>query len=1467
MHTQERVISSTLTWSRVIGAATLVVALILAAIVGAQAAPLAVAGPVCADFEDLTVGDKYHPGDSFVSGPHSFEVHGLVNPADGTVLTGGFVEVEDDQDAGGSGKDLELNNTNLEVVLADPVAGITLKAGEYGGFVNLMVNGDLRTGNDLTDFHGLFIGGALVEVATPGPNLYKVRVSDGVSSFSIGGQEFFVDDVCVHPEPEEKDPEQLPVAPDLGDAPDSTNHHANMVNTAYPAVAGRFPTVWEDPGNPSGPRHDNATREAILGNFMSREAEADQGPDGDGVNNILQAGVDVANLDRFDDGWRNRNVPIADCRPTTLRVRVTKAAAATLEKMYLNVWFDGNRDGDWEDLKSCVVEDKTFTAYEWIVQDFVVDLTAIPAGGFVDINVPTLAVLVDTSGDAPGSLWARPPWMRFTLSEEKAPLNSATALADGRGPQNPLAYKWGETEDVRYRPWQLGQPGDLTVVKTVSTAGPVQPGEVFTYTVRLKHTGGDGPQLAELKDELPAGVILAGRVQVQTVAGDAGPLAVAFGDGSVRWRGALGPDAELRFDIPVRAAFCFGPEPKVIRNTVRVRPESESEIASGQPDAIEAHADVSVQCSKLTIDNFEIAAEVVDADTVQTATETPPAPHGWQPGQPVYVRFTVKNNGDATGHLAFSLNFEEIREIAAADVDTSRPRHSIYGPVVALEPGASETVIMTLNGAAGWYGCITCTVAAADVDAVDAVDTYPSGEQELVIEAQVCLVAAGEGRCPADAGEHQVRRIPLKIRWFTQDLGDAPDSTNHWGAGMTAYPAVPANYPTVFDPATGAAQGPRHFHPRPLHLGPLVSWEGEADLGPDADIVNNLRPPLNQANLDRFDDGANPPVWTLQHCQRTQVPIRVFISPALAAFFAQNQQQGYINIWIDANRDGDWADGVDCPNAEADPKYALEHVVIDFPVNVAALGAGLHTIAVNTGRVPWPAEMSEKPAWVRVTLSERVSNKTLSWGGVPNVYGDGRGYPVPFRFGETEDYLWRPANNPGGVDVEIRKRGKVFQTVDEDSGEIVSRIAWSIEYRNRGDRAAQNVVLRDQLEEGQNIIAILIGLLMPQGVTRTDEGSTLVFNIGTLEPGEHGRIVLITKVVDDVDALRNKATIRADEDVDDSNNVAVAEVKLGLRAPRILSPVDGSTCTGEIRVTGRAPANATVEIYVNGDLATTTTADANGVWDDTDIVHLVEGKAILWAVAKKNGKISEPSESVELTVNPALLWSPVSLKFIGPQGHVYQPVDEDGRLDADGWTLQLRPNTTYTVSVFVCCDDANVKVGIKDGTSNTVALTDPDGDGTFTAVFTTGPRDPDGTPLVLTVICGDGEGSGTGTLIVGDPAGPFPPSVDKPTTQRIEITDLGFVPPLLEARPGAVIEFVNMDVDPHNVTADQGAGVAIAAGESWDSGTLLPGESYKIEVTAAGTFAFSDDQNVANEAAVLVEPGGGAILLLPSVSR
>ena len=297
-------------------------------------------------------------------------------------------------------------------------------------------------------------------------------------------------------------PEDDKPRPDVGDAPDSSNHHG-IANTAYPGVNGRFPTVWDVPsGQPAGPRHANQTMEAFLGNHLSRENEADGGPDQDGPNNILDGGVNNADNDRGDDGWRNRNVPFNHCEATTLTVRVHKAPDATRNLMYLNVWFDGERDGDWDGMQRCRTEEENLNvpAYEWIVQNHIVDMSDMAPGGYMDIDVNTEIVL-NNSPD-------KRHWTRFMLSEERAVSPGGVGLPDGRGPHQDSAlgsYRFGETEDVVQKPQPAGEPGTLELQKRVLTdsSDPVAYAGTVTYEIRLRHVGGTEPIEARIEDELP----------------------------------------------------------------------------------------------------------------------------------------------------------------------------------------------------------------------------------------------------------------------------------------------------------------------------------------------------------------------------------------------------------------------------------------------------------------------------------------------------------------------------------------------------------------------------------------------------------------------------------------------------------------------------------------------------------------------------------------------------------------------------------------------------------------------------------------------------------------------------------------------------------------------------------------------------------------------------------------------------
>jgi len=222
------------------------------------------------------------------------------------------------------------------------------------------------------------------------------------------------------------------------------------------------------------------------------------------------------------------------------------------------------------------------------------------------------------------------------------------------------------------------------------------------------------------------------------------------------------------------------------------------------------------------------------------------------------------------------------------------------------------------------------------------------------------------------------------------DLGDAPDSTNHAGALMTAYipgggpPNTPANYPTVFDPATGLPPGPRHGGGEPpvVYLGPGISLEFDADLPPDNDGVTNIDPKANIPDLDGFDDGVHFPL-ALPHCVPTTFTYTVNVQPnsGIDDFF--------VNVWFDWNRNGDWKDTLKCPGSAPAPEWAVQNQLL-------SLGPGIHVVSTPTFV---PNNPQNDPLWMRITISELPAPSDAA-GGSPDGRGPENGYSV----GETEDY-------------------------------------------------------------------------------------------------------------------------------------------------------------------------------------------------------------------------------------------------------------------------------------------------------------------------------------------------------------------------------------------------------------------------------------------------------------------------------
>ncbi|MBD3383340.1 PKD domain-containing protein [candidate division KSB1 bacterium] len=224
------------------------------------------------------------------------------------------------------------------------------------------------------------------------------------------------------------------------------------------------------------------------------------------------------------------------------------------------------------------------------------------------------------------------------------------------------------------------------------------------------------------------------------------------------------------------------------------------------------------------------------------------------------------------------------------------------------------------------------------------------------------------------------------------DLGDAPDGTNHSGVAMNAYSGVPAQFPTVFDAATGTPPGPMHKSPKAdAWLGADVSGERDADMIPDNDGPTNIDPPNGAANRDGKDDGVKVPL-ALPACQPTYFTYTVTV-PANTAGMDR-----YVNVWFDWNRDGDWQDIFSCDSQNDAPEWAVQNHLIS-----GTLSVGTYSFATPLFKPFHPAASGNTPIWMRISIADQPAGSSCGGCGPANGY----------QYGETEDYYFVPREGTG----------------------------------------------------------------------------------------------------------------------------------------------------------------------------------------------------------------------------------------------------------------------------------------------------------------------------------------------------------------------------------------------------------------------------------------------------------------------
>lgn len=157
--------------------------------------------PDCIDFEALPVTKEYAVNEAFSEDGITMTVERFLF-SNGTTTSAGMAVVDDANKAGHLGNDLALVNANLRVGV-DCAERIRLHFGDYGGIVNLLLNGTPLIGDDLSDFDGMTVGSLTISVTqgtVAGGVIGVLEIWGGpITEFGIGGQEFWIDHLCYMP--------------------------------------------------------------------------------------------------------------------------------------------------------------------------------------------------------------------------------------------------------------------------------------------------------------------------------------------------------------------------------------------------------------------------------------------------------------------------------------------------------------------------------------------------------------------------------------------------------------------------------------------------------------------------------------------------------------------------------------------------------------------------------------------------------------------------------------------------------------------------------------------------------------------------------------------------------------------------------------------------------------------------------------------------------------------------------------------------------------------------------------------------------------------------------------------------------------------------------------------------------------------------------------------------------------------
>jgi hypothetical protein len=158
--------------------------------------------PLASAFEDPPFGASFNVGMTFPDGNANYEVlpfffgPGCTNP-----FMNGFAQVVASGLACGSAQELMVNNVNLGIDFGFPMDWVAISYGEYGGNLNLEINGQCVEFSDFANINGSIIGGAVVwnvDLGVSGNScgkLYAAAAPNVIGTFILGGQELYIDEI------------------------------------------------------------------------------------------------------------------------------------------------------------------------------------------------------------------------------------------------------------------------------------------------------------------------------------------------------------------------------------------------------------------------------------------------------------------------------------------------------------------------------------------------------------------------------------------------------------------------------------------------------------------------------------------------------------------------------------------------------------------------------------------------------------------------------------------------------------------------------------------------------------------------------------------------------------------------------------------------------------------------------------------------------------------------------------------------------------------------------------------------------------------------------------------------------------------------------------------------------------------------------------------------------------------------